>query len=74
MNKWNTILSEVKTEINRLQIENKLLALKNFELLSKYTILTGNYNELKKKYEASQEINKRLLETNMDITNKLIKL
>ena len=73
MNKWNTILSEVKTEINRLQIENKLLALKNFELLSKYTILTGNYNELQKKYEASKEVNKRLLETNMEITKKLLK-
>ena len=33
MNKWNTLLNEVKTEVNRLQIENKLLAYKNFELI-----------------------------------------
>ena len=32
MNKWNTLLGEVKTEVNRLQIEKKFLAYKNFEL------------------------------------------
>jgi len=70
MNKWNTLLGEVKTEVNRLQIENKLLAYKNFELIVRNTILTGTNLELKKELEASKELNNQLILRYIDITKK----
>ena len=70
MNKWNTLLNEVKTEVNRLQIENKFLAYKNFELIVRNTTLTGTNLELKKELEASKELNNQLILRYIDITKK----
>ena len=74
MSDLSEALSFIKVKSIALEIQNKELTKKCFDLIVRNTVLTNDNIELKKKYEASKELNKRLLETNMDITNKLIKL
>jgi len=62
MNKWNTLLNEVKTEVNRLQIENKHLAKRCFSLLSKNIILEGEVKRLKELNYSVMKINYLLSE------------